>query len=118
MPFVVGSFIPVLHSGPFQCLFSSVRPFLVPCSTPSLVEYYLTKFPLRRATPVWRVIFLPAANSFHGPQFAWIRIFLKTFPLRHAILERWDTSLQAAANFLRDPQIQFLWLSTSPSNEL
>jgi hypothetical protein len=30
---------------------------------------------------------------------------LKTFPLRHAILAQRDTFLQAAANFLQDPQI-------------
>jgi hypothetical protein len=69
----------------------------------SLVEYSLTKFPSRRATPARRVIFLPAANSCRGPQFRWAKDFLKMFLLRHATVARRDTFLQAAANFLRDP---------------
>jgi hypothetical protein len=68
----------------------------------SLVEYLVTKFPLRRATPARRVIFLPAANSFRGPQFPWVRIFLKTFLLCHVT--------PGPTNFSG----QFLWLSTSP----
>jgi hypothetical protein len=56
------------------------------------------KFPLCRATP-WRVIFLPAANSRRGPQFPWVKIFLKTFLLGHATVARQDTFLQAASNF-------------------
>jgi hypothetical protein len=39
-----------------------------------------------------------------NPQFPWVRIFLKTVPLRRATAARQDTFLQAAANFLRDPQ--------------
>jgi hypothetical protein len=62
------------------------------------------KFSLSRANPARRVIFLPAANSSRGPQFPWVRIFLKTFFLRHATLARRDTFLQAAVNFLRDLQ--------------
>jgi hypothetical protein len=51
------------------------------------------------------VILLPAgANSFRGPQFPWVWIFLKMFLLRLATAARRDTFLQAAANFLREPQ--------------
>jgi hypothetical protein len=70
----------------------------------SLVEYLLTKFPSRRATPARRVMFLPAANSCRGPQFAWVQNFLKMVLLRHATVARRDTFLQAAASFIRDPQ--------------
>jgi hypothetical protein len=70
----------------------------------SLVEYSLTKFPSRRATPARRIMFMPAANSCRGPQFAWVLDFLKMFLLRHATVARRDTFLQAAASFSRDPQ--------------
>jgi hypothetical protein len=80
----------------------------------SLVEYSLTKFTSRRATPGWRVMFLPAANSCHGQQFFWVRVFLKTFILRHATFARRDTFLQEAASLLRDPQIPRVSFFGSP----
>jgi hypothetical protein len=97
------SLMPFLHSGPFKFLFSSVRPFRVlgamsfpclcnPCSLPG-------------ATFAPRVVLIPAAaNSLHGPQFSWVLIFLMRFLFRHATVAQLDTFLQAAANFLRDPQ--------------
>jgi hypothetical protein len=57
----------------------------------SLVEYSLTNFPSLRATPARRVMFLPAANSCCGPQFAWFQDFLKMFLLRHATVAWRDT---------------------------
>jgi hypothetical protein len=45
-----------------------------------------------------------------GPQFPWVRIFLKIFPLLHATAARWDPFLQAAANFLWD--LQIAWVSS------
>jgi hypothetical protein len=97
--------MPLLHSGPFQRLFSSVCPFWVSCSTMSLVECFLTKFPLHCATPAQWVIFLPVvADSFRGPQLPWVQIFLKTFLLHPTTLAWQDTFLQAAANFFRDLQ--------------
>jgi hypothetical protein len=71
--------------------------------------------PLSCATFAQWVIFLPAvANSFRGPQFPQVRIFLKTFLLRHATAAWWDTFLQVAANFLRDPQSSRLSFFRSP----
>jgi hypothetical protein len=49
-------------------------------------------------------MFLPAANSCRGPQFAWDQDFLKMFLLRHATVARRDTFLLAPANFFLDPQ--------------
>jgi hypothetical protein len=47
-------------------------------------------------------------NCFKKPniwiKLRWVQIFLKTFPLRHANAAQQDTFLQAAANFLWDPQ--------------
>jgi hypothetical protein len=98
------SHIPLLHSGPFQRLFPNVRPFQVSCTTLSW-SYLLWSCPLRHVTFVLWVILLPAAaNSFHDPQFLWVQIFLKTFLLCHATAAQQDAFLQAAANFLQDPQ--------------
>jgi hypothetical protein len=67
----------VLQSEPYHNFFSNV-PFLLPCSTSSMV------CPLRLC-PAQRVIFVSAAvTSFRSPQYPWVRIFLKTFILRHA----------------------------------
>jgi hypothetical protein len=56
------------------------------------------------------------------PQFSWDPLFLKSFIFRHATVAWMDSFfLQAAANFLRDPQFprgQFLWLSASPCSRL
>jgi hypothetical protein len=96
--------MPFLHPGSFQRLFSSVRPFWVPFPTSCLFSL-LRPCPLRRATRAQRGISLAAAaNAFRGPQFSWVRTFLKKFPLRHATAAQQDTFLQAAANFFRDPQ--------------
>jgi hypothetical protein len=93
------SLMSLLHSGPFHSIFSNVPPFGLFGGTSSL-------FCPLRLCPAQRVIFLPAAvTSFRGPQFPWVRIFLKTFPLLHATAARRDTLPQAAAIFLRDPQI-------------
>jgi hypothetical protein len=101
---VSGLLMHFLQSWPFHRLFSSVRPLRVLGVMLSLVEYSLTKFPSLRATLAQRVMFLPAANSCRGPQFAWVLDFLKMFLLHHATVARRDTCLQAAANFFRDPQ--------------
>jgi hypothetical protein len=70
---------------------------------------------LRRATPARWVIIIPvAANSLRDPQFPWVQIFLKMFPLSHATAAGRDTFLQAAANFLRDPQSPRVSFSGSP----
>jgi hypothetical protein len=62
-------------------------------------------FPLNCATFAWWVILLPAyVSSFHGPQFTWVRIFLKTFSLNRATAAQRDAFLEAAANFLQDPR--------------
>jgi hypothetical protein len=96
--FMVGSFIPVLHCGPFRRLFPSVRLFRVSRSA--------SLFCLLRLCPAQRVIFIPAAvTSFRSPQFLCVQNFLKMFLLRHATVARRDTFLQAAANFSRDLQI-------------
>jgi hypothetical protein len=93
----------LLHSGPFQRLFPNIRPFWDSCTT-SPWSYVLRSCPMRRATfLLWVIVLLTVANSFCGPQFPWIRIFLKTYPLHHATDAR-DTFLHAAANSLRDPQ--------------
>jgi hypothetical protein len=63
------SLMPLLHSGPFQRLFFSIHPFRVSCSTLSLVECLLMRFPLRRATPARRVIFLPRPTISLGQNF-------------------------------------------------
>jgi hypothetical protein len=41
--------MPLLHSRPFYHLFPNAHPFWVSCSTLFLVQYFLTKFPSRRA---------------------------------------------------------------------
>jgi hypothetical protein len=96
MPFVVGSFIPVLHCGPIRHLFSNVPPFV-------LLHVYRGIF-LLRLCPAQRVTFPAAVTSFRGPQFPWVQDFLKTFLLRHATVARRGPFLQAAASFFRDPQ--------------
>jgi hypothetical protein len=66
--------MPLLHSMPFQHLFLNTHHFWVSCSTLFLVQYFMTKFPLRRATPAWRVILLPVTtNSLRTPQFPQVR---------------------------------------------
>jgi hypothetical protein len=102
--------MPFLQSRPFQHLFQNIHPFRVSCTTLSW-SHFLWSCPLHRATFVLCDILLPAvANSFSGPQFPWSRIFLKMFLLCRATAARWDTFLQAAANFLRVPHFtkQFL----------
>jgi hypothetical protein len=42
------------------------------------------------------------ANSFHRPHFSRVRIFVMRFLFRHASFTRWDTFLQAVADFLPD----------------
>jgi hypothetical protein len=96
--------MPLLHSRPFQRLFPNVRPS-------GLLGELSSLFCPLRLRPAKRVTLLPAAVSlFRCPQVPWVRIFLKTFPLRHATSVRWDTFLQAAAIFLPDA---FIWLSAS-----
>jgi hypothetical protein len=64
------SFIPLLLSWRARCLFPSVRILRAPRSPLSLVRFFLTKFPLRRATPARRVVSRrTAANIFQDPQF-------------------------------------------------
>jgi hypothetical protein len=96
MPFMVGSFIPVMHCGPFRHLFSNVPPF-------GLLHVYRDIF-LLRLCHAQRVTFFPAAVTFRSPQFAWVQDFLKMFLLRHATVAGRDSFLQAAASFFRDPQ--------------
>jgi hypothetical protein len=55
---------------------------------------------------------LATANSFHGSEFSWISIFLTSFLFRHAIFERRDIFLLAAADFPLDP----LFPGSLPSN--
>jgi hypothetical protein len=63
------SLMPLLHSGPFQCLFPDVRPFQVSCTTLSWL-YVLRSCPLHCATLARWVISLRAtASSFRSPQF-------------------------------------------------
>jgi hypothetical protein len=97
------SLMPLLHLGPFHIFFSNV-PFRVSCSTLSLVESFLMKFPLRRTTLARRVIYLPAANSCRVPQSPWVQTVLRMFLLRPATVTLRDTFLQAAAKLLRDSQ--------------
>jgi hypothetical protein len=98
------SLMPLLHSGLFQRLFPNVYPFQVSFTTLSW-WCLLRSCPLPYVTFARWVILLPAAaNSFRSSQFSCVRIFLKTFLLRHATAAQWDTFLQVAANFLRDPQ--------------
>jgi hypothetical protein len=60
------------------------------------VRFFLTTFPLRRATFDRRVD--------RGLQLSWVRIFLEVYLFRHATAARRDTFLQAAANNPLDPQ--------------
>jgi hypothetical protein len=102
------SLLPLFHSGAFQHLYMNVRPFRLLGVTSSL-------FCPLRLCPAQRVIFLPAVvNSFCGPQFPCVRIFLKTFSLRHATVARRNIFLQVTANFLRDPQSPQVSSSGSP----
>jgi hypothetical protein len=95
---VVGSFVPVLHSGPLQLLLSFIRPFGLLGATSSLF------CPLRLCL-AQRVTFLPAAvTDFRCVQFPWVQDFLKMFFLRHATVARRETFLRAATNFFWDPQ--------------
>jgi hypothetical protein len=57
---------------------------------------------------------LDAVTSICSPQFPSVRISLKMFLLRHATVARRDTFLQAAANFIRDPQIPRVSFLDSP----
>jgi hypothetical protein len=101
---VPGFFIPILHSRPFQHIFLDVRSFGVLGVTSSLF-CPLRLCTLRHVTFVlWVILLLAAANSFCGPQFPWVRIFLKTFLLHCVPAARRDIFLQTAANFLWDPQ--------------
>jgi hypothetical protein len=75
--------------------------FRRPCSTngPSWLR------PLRRITCAQWVVLIPAmANSLHHPQISWVPVLRKSFLFRHTTAAWRDTFLQAAANFLRDPQ--------------
>jgi hypothetical protein len=95
MPFVVGSFNPVLHCWPFRHLFSNVPPF-------GLFPMY-RGIVLLRLCPAQRATFFPTTVTFHGIQFPWVQNFLKTFLFRHATVARRYAFLQAAASFFRDP---------------
>jgi uncharacterized membrane protein YraQ (UPF0718 family) len=91
MAFLVGTLTLVLHCRPFPRLFFSVRFLQVSCSALTLVEYFLTRSPLRRVTLAWLIKFLSAANSCCSPHFPWVIDFLKMFLLRHATVARQDT---------------------------
>jgi hypothetical protein len=88
--------MPFLHTGPFQRLFRSIRPFRVSRSVSSL-------FCPVRPCPAQRVIFIPATVTFRSPQNPWVRIFLKTLILRHATAAR-----RAATKFFWHSS--FLWV--------
>jgi hypothetical protein len=50
------------------------------------------------------ILIQAVVNLLRGPHFPWVRIFLTTFFLRHATPVQQDIFLQAAANYLPDPQ--------------
>jgi hypothetical protein len=96
---------PPLHSGFFRSLFPSFSRFLISCSAWFLAQSLLTKFSLIHATLARRVVLIPAmANSLCCPQISWVPVLQKSFLFRHTTAAWWDTFLQAAANFLWDPQ--------------
>jgi hypothetical protein len=98
MPFMVGSFLPVLHCGLLRHLFLKAPPVGILCANFSL---FCT---LRLCVAQWVTFFLDAVTSFCGPQFPWVQDFLKTFLLRHATVAGRDAFLYAAGSFFRDPQ--------------
>lgn len=68
---VPGSFIPILHSGPFESLFTSIHSF------GALLIMMFLLCPLCHATPARQVILLQvAANFFQDPQFLRVRSFV------------------------------------------
>jgi hypothetical protein len=100
-----------------------IRVGFVQCLSPngaiSSCPFFCGLCSLRSAIPVERVILLPAvANSFRGPPFPWVRIFLERFLFRHATAARQNTFLQAATNISRDPQfprVSFVGFTRRPA---
>jgi hypothetical protein len=51
----------------------------------------------------WAVLIPTAFNSFSGPQYLWVQLFLTMFLFPHATFAWRGTFLQVAGDFLLDP---------------